>query len=715
MSFATAETAEKVLTADNLRLVYRALTTSDDGQDRGFTIDEDGFVKNIEKKKLHTFLAVLLEANCSIHAVWSFTTKLVEGRTIGTAPDNHHYAGPPYSLPADRTYLKKLFDDDLETVNNFYKAQTYFSTVVLRGGENVKIQHPDISRLPWLKEDWIGSGSFGDVYKVVIAEGHFRAKDNPNKKAKVVARKDYIYEVDAKKSFEDERLAMDKIFRGIVKHVNVLKSLGSLEIECNPPKFSLFMPLALEDLETYMNANNDTAHVALDADARRRLIRSAFGLADGLQYLHQGITTPEGDKLVCYHMDLKPGNILLFKDDRVARENPHDDDRIWKVSDFGMSRVKARQTSTERDKELDLRKLFRSNVKPQQNQASATRNRRGKGTYLPSEAAKETKEMDHKSDIWSLGCVISELFTYMEEGSRGLDAYGERRLGRSEMDADVFYERRKFRHDFGINSEVQSQHKRLIKAASRRNPAERNAVEYMLEFLERNVLRTDKSKRCNAVDVADHLRETRNKYQIRGLEKAVSAPRWLNSFKLPRSVKPAVPQNVEQWRLLIDNTTSLKGCESSPDGTVIVYWSDSKICVFFGPAGASDEKTHFESGSDSRSDSISRSEEAGLIPVERGPPDEQGQSWRSVKLTKRYLIAVTKGGDFNCYIFDIEAASNLTRYSVVPLGHPEVHMFAVSPDEKTIVGILANHAGGTRGSLFTANISQPWASAQLEE
>ncbi|KAF6834742.1 protein kinase domain-containing protein [Colletotrichum musicola] len=514
--FATVATPENVLTPDNLRRVYQSLAVSEGVVELESTIDEEEFAQIVQREKVHTFLAVLLYANCSAHAVWTFVSKLVP-------PDNHDDAEPPYSLPADKKYLQRLFDNDGETVTSFYQAQPHFSTVVLRAGENVKVRNDEMCPLPYREDKKIGDGSFGNVFKVKIVKGHFITNGNPNTSDVEVARKDYVYEDNAKQSFEDEIKAMAKISGGILTHDNILQNFCTLEIEGTTPKFSLFMPLAIMDLNTYMNSDRNT----MDTDARRRLIRSALGLARGLQHLHGGIETRDGDRLVCYHMDLKPANILLFPDERRGDEPPHEDDRIWKISDFGISRVKEIQKNTGRDKVLDLRQLFKSTEK--ESGASATRNRRGRGTYLPSEAEMSSREMNHKSDVWSLGCVISELFTYMEEGSEGLDRYSKKRLQQSRERADVFYQTSKFGNGYGMNTEVHSQHKRLIKTAERRWSWEGEAVADMLEFLENKVLQPDKNKRCNAAEVASVLKKTGDSYRIRDPGAAVSTKKWLKS------------------------------------------------------------------------------------------------------------------------------------------------------------------------------------------
>ncbi|KAJ0383223.1 hypothetical protein COL922a_010915 [Colletotrichum nupharicola] len=305
-----------------------------------------------------------------------------------------------------------------EIAKTFYDHQAYFPTIFIQQSEDIKILEVDIFRPPWEEGESLGCGAFGKVYKVKISRDHISSKglDDSEDEFRVVARKDFELRQNVRENFELEVKAMKKILHCNARHDNILMSLGTLKIESKPPKFSLFMPLADKDLKTLLE---DNQYVPQDGNARQEMILSAWGLADGLSFLHEGLKAADGEgTLVCYHMDLKPSNILVFG-------------KMWKLSDFGMSKVKL----THQEEERDLRKLFSG-------PASKTGNARGEGTYVPNEAQMEGKTMNQKSDVWSLGCILSVLFTYMEHGPEGLDTYGQLREDHSKLHSDVFYRKR---------------------------------------------------------------------------------------------------------------------------------------------------------------------------------------------------------------------------------------------------------------------------------
>ena len=84
--------------------------------------------------------------------------------------------------------------------------------------------------------------------------------------------------------------------------------------------------------------------------------------------LHECHHRPQGKIL---HRDLKPGNVFLDKDNNV------------KLGDFGLSRVMGEQSL-----------YAKTHV--------------GTPYYMSPEQIGEQR-YDHKSDIWSLGCIIYEM------------------------------------------------------------------------------------------------------------------------------------------------------------------------------------------------------------------------------------------------------------------------------------------------------------------
>jgi serine/threonine protein kinase len=378
---------------------------------------------------------------------------------------------------------------------------------VLGGLDLVTIRSDDQVSLPWLEQEQIGIGAFGVVYKVTIPEGHLTTDGNlsqPTLRLMTVARKDFICVDTAEANFKKEVKAIRDIFSGQATHDNILKSFGTIVIEGKPSTFSLLMPCADLDLQEYMKRNPEIPPG--DTSKRESIIRSARELAGALDFLHRKMTTSEGDPIVCYHMDLKPSNILIFHDTR-RRPEASIHDMIWKLSDFGLSRVNTRTRS-----QADLSNLFRTRLKDQSSQASATQNLRGTDMFLPVEAELEGRTMNEKSDIWSFGCILSLLFTYMGEGYKDFGGYSESRLLYSNKNVDYFYQFNKPNIRFEINRGVVEQHEKLIKSAAKRSPSEGGAVRYMLKSLESEVLLIDQGSRCGADRIVELLQTTLKKY-----------------------------------------------------------------------------------------------------------------------------------------------------------------------------------------------------------
>ncbi len=109
--------------------------------------------------------------------------------------------------------------------------------------------------------------------------------------------------------------------------------------------------------------------------------RGALPLAEAVGYILEACDAiKEAHSLGVVHRDLKPGNIFLANDGGR---------RVAKVLDFGISKLTADQ-----------------NVRMTQTQSSF-----GTPLYMSPEHMRSVKNVDHRTDIWSLGVILYESVT----------------------------------------------------------------------------------------------------------------------------------------------------------------------------------------------------------------------------------------------------------------------------------------------------------------
>lgn len=106
----------------------------------------------------------------------------------------------------------------------------------------------------------------------------------------------------------------------------------------------------------------------------RMVVFIAQQICRGLSAAHKQLG-PEGQALNLVHRDLTPGNVLLSFNGEV------------KIADFGVAKAKLRLTQT------------------------LTGELKGNPQYMAPEQARGTKDIDARADLFSLGCVLFELFT----------------------------------------------------------------------------------------------------------------------------------------------------------------------------------------------------------------------------------------------------------------------------------------------------------------
>ncbi|KAK5993766.1 hypothetical protein PT974_07203 [Cladobotryum mycophilum] len=687
LRFAARGTVPQVLHDGNLQLFFRALVPASWAEEEDelmVRITMQSFIDRIKERRLHEFLATLIFASCSLAAARAFVLKLLvpndwpirdrKGRDMGV-------------LPVDITQLFEIFESNVDA-DKFYSKQACFCPVVLRKRQEVKVKSLTSQRLPYLEEMAIGEGSFGKIFRVKVAAGHFEDPNTEfsyNTEPILMARKDYTLtdNGDVREEHEIMKKILGYASRGCE---NIVESFGGISIGNN---FSLFMPLAVCDLRSYMMDYHPTRPNTKEAKAE--IILCAQGLASGLNFLHHEMTTPDLEDMVCYHMDLTPNNILVFIERRDGHVRP-----IWKLSDFGMSRVKIRHRGQGVERERDFNSLFvRRQIKGPS--LSGTLNRRGEGTYLAPESIDSNPRMRTGSDVWSLGCVLSVVFAYLQGGSLGVTAYQDARLKYRDADGyDRFFLRGYKFSRTRTHPVVREWHKKLVHKAEERDHREGKAFRYMLRHLEESVLLIKQAERSDARRVRDMLATTYRIYMSpedaeneRFIQLTVPKdPIWNKLFQQKRKT---CQSNADEWPLTSEE--SFKGCVISPDATLVAYWTDIKISLYT---------------SQSLMPRDGQREGHELMPAAEYPLKETDCFWKSVTLTNEYLIASTTGRSY-CYIFDLEAGTavdaTLDHLYRIALPFPEIYRLAISPDSETLACVL-RHEDGDRhpGTLLYASV-----------
>lgn len=604
--FADRNLAKSVFRPEILSRLYKSLN---ENQHLSLNdLGEEKFKSRVEERMLHPCLAALIFAGCSASSVISFILKLA-------APTPFLFSNnqPFEKLPLSQTQLGEIFgDDDGAGRRNFCSRQAIFSTAQFREGEALTIVE-DSQRLPFLEtEKVLGQGSFGIVYRTVIAPGHFLFQKDETVSSNVdempVARKEF--KLSDPDSFEQERSTWEQILNSQTSNSAILRSYGSL---VRGKDFSLFMPLADLDLKDYM----DTKLPPQTTSDKGALIACAVSIAYALDFLHNGMRLPGLEPICCYHLDLKPRNILVF-----GKNNTD-----WRISDFGISRIRKGPEATAQ--ELDG---------PFQLTDRGTQNQNGDSAYSAPESNDDRSHMTEASDVWSLGCIISELLTFMEMGKQGIEEYASKRRALNGLEG--FSETVPMKRP-QLKLAVKEWHRSLVESSRTRGANEGKRIEEFLKFLENDVLAIEMYKRATAAEVASKLRTLEshfgNDFKCEEHPNVEPKPTTKNRFKLWRGQlelwllrrSSSHSTNILRWPLAA--TEEWRGCTIGTNDSVVAYWTSNKIMLYAGG-------TTFPPSMDK----VPHIDVYSLPPS----PKEPLRRFNSVSVTGDYLVAGTDSFEF---------------------------------------------------------------------
>ncbi|KAF7593745.1 hypothetical protein BBP40_010921 [Aspergillus hancockii] len=511
----------------------------------------------------------------------------------------------------------------------FYSKQFRFCAVTLMKRDEV-IYKDDRSKcpLPYLEQKMIGQGAFGQVWRVLIEKGHFQSRYDrtANTDAVEYARKDF--ELDRERAFYDERKILDTIMDQPMRHKNIMVALASLQYGAT---YSLFFPLASCNLWEYLNGVVAEDRLPPAAwDEKGAIYRRGVALADALAFLHREFRSQELDLFSCYHLDLKPHNILVV-DAYMPSET-------WKITDFGLSRVKGRGMDGEEDVELVMPFLSRAQRRTKHLREPSTLNRRGEGTYLAPECSLPNGRVSSFSDVWSFGCIFSLVMSYIASGHGSVLAFGRER--RRQEHGDSFYT---IKHGKPKLSSVVIAWFDQLKRRARASPfpKEHEIVCRTLDFLQKSVLHPIRDQRISSKEVHKTLWEISHLFQRKPSEVSLPTKRGWPFRRI--SISSAYTPQYEQ--LPIETSMPIYGSSFASGGDILIFHSPQKIQLFF-----PDEV-------------LSALEQHKSIPKPRQITVPKA-SLECVASSSRFICACLATASFESYFYEIINASDLSTTSI---------------------------------------------------
>ncbi|KAK3379118.1 kinase-like domain-containing protein [Lasiosphaeria ovina] len=289
-------------------------------------------------------------------------------------------------LPLHAESLSAVLSDPI-MVKEFCEKQWEFLSPTI-GQTVLHRELHDDAIFPFLDEVPLGDGSFGTVSEVLVHGDFHQFGQTPGEKESPLrlVKKEFKPLSAARGTHKDELHNLTLL--NCLEHPNILKLIGSYTFR---KKHNLLFPLAVGGTLAKLLSEERPELFRPDVTFYVALSR----LSSGIEALHNYTSSKLNLKQIGCHHDLKPQNILVHHGDFI-------------LADFGLSRL--------RDEEEGSKTPFGV----------------GHGYYL----APECEDLDEDfqkgvigraSDMWSFGCIIAEVFTYMKRAAQGILEFKVRR------------------------------------------------------------------------------------------------------------------------------------------------------------------------------------------------------------------------------------------------------------------------------------------------
>ncbi|KAI1089438.1 kinase-like domain-containing protein [Rostrohypoxylon terebratum] len=291
-------------------------------------------------------------------------------------------------LPYEEAPLERIIPSDYR---DFFDTQWAYSSPLFTPDCQHRIFHKRCV-LPFIEVINIAEGGFGYITKATLPDSHhdFAQEDGQN----VTLIRKTLSDYEQKGLAFRHELDILGLLR-CLRHPNIIKLYTAYTIplvteDCDRglERTLLFEP-ADGDLDQLLSGSMQSVF------DRKSIFRALYDLSLAIVQFHNFSLEGEDLELIGCHYDLKPKNILVKG-------------RRFLLSDFGLSRMKTIEKGSDSIHKLGPTRYSAPESMVWEGEHGSLRTRR-------------------PSDIWSLGCVLAEIVTYMEKGANGIREFFESR------------------------------------------------------------------------------------------------------------------------------------------------------------------------------------------------------------------------------------------------------------------------------------------------
>ncbi|KAK5445182.1 hypothetical protein LTS15_010273 [Exophiala xenobiotica] len=284
-------------------------------------------------------------------------------------------------LPLDEDALRRIIPDDYRV---FYDMQFELSAPIFRPNLHHRSLH-DNCILPFTKVEPKGGGAFGVVSKVTLTGSHQGILQDQTAEV-VVARKELRTLGARPQEYENEQHILSLL--RCLQHPNIIQFYTAYTLNHIPTL--LFAPADYDLAEFFTKAPPQPQF-----ESDHAVLQGLHGLSSAIAFLHNYFSEANNLRLIGCHYDIKPKNVLVTPGRFI-------------LADFGLSRLKSESDSSRSD--------FKGGI----------------SDYSGPECQDllddfQKHRIGRRSDIWSLGCILAEVVTYLALGSRGVTTFATER------------------------------------------------------------------------------------------------------------------------------------------------------------------------------------------------------------------------------------------------------------------------------------------------